>query len=312
MASTRPVYSRDQITKYFEHLKLPEEQRNYNVAGLEPEDALEYLTRLQKYQLVEVPFENLTLHYSHHRQISTHPEALFKKVIEDNNGRGGYCMENNTLFGTLLRSIGFKIFTAGARVFDGRSWTGWSHMVNIVTIGDSRYHVDVGFGANGPIKPLKLDQSGTLEQHISPASMRLQWQNIAGNTDKTQRLWVYEHCIDEESDFQTTYCFTELEFLPSDYGIMNYFTSTNRSTFFTQVIVGEKKILGGENGDELVGNLILGNNDLKWRIHGKKEREIQFHTEEDRLKALEEHFGIKFGEVEKESIKGLSSEIKLQ
>jgi arylamine N-acetyltransferase len=121
----RPTHSREQVTKYFERLRLPEEQRVYDVAALEPEAALKFLALLQKLHLVAIPFENLTLHYSAHRQISLHPDELFKKVIADNNGRGGYCMENNGLFGTLLRSIGYVLFSAGARVFDGGRWTGW-------------------------------------------------------------------------------------------------------------------------------------------------------------------------------------------
>lgn len=59
---------------------------------------MEYLSLLQKYNLVAVPFENLTLHYSPHRAVVIHPEALFQKIVGDNNGRGGYCMENNYLY----------------------------------------------------------------------------------------------------------------------------------------------------------------------------------------------------------------------
>lgn len=181
-------------------------------------------------------------------------------------------------------------------------------MVNIITVGSMKYHVDVGFGGNGPVVPMPLDRSGAVQRHISPAAARLQWRNIPGNTDPDQRLWIYEHRIDENSDFQMTYSFTELEFLPSDYAIMNYFTSTSPRTFFTRVIVGEKKLLGDDG--ELAGNLILGNTDLKWRIRGQKEKEIKFESERDRVKALEEHFGIKVSEVERDGIRGLPSEIK--
>ncbi|KAF2733433.1 arylamine N-acetyltransferase 1 [Polyplosphaeria fusca] len=311
MASNeRPTFSRDQITQYFERLKLPGDRRIYAVAHLEPQDALDYLTVLQKHHLVEVPFENLALHYSHHRQISIHAQELFRKIISDNNGRGGYCMENNTLFGTLLRSLGFTLFSAGARVFDNGQFTGWSHMVNIVRVGDYKYHVDVGFGSNGPIVPMKLVKDGHVQQNIHPAAARLRWANIPVNTDPDQRLWLYEHRLDEKSDFQTIYCFTELEFLPSDYNLMNYFTSTSPRTFFTQTVVVEKKVLGGDRNDELVGSLTLFNRDLKWRTHGQKEREIHFESEDDRFKALEEHFGIQFGEFERASIRGLTSEVK--
>ncbi|KAJ4324506.1 hypothetical protein N0V94_001246 [Neodidymelliopsis sp. IMI 364377] len=304
----RPSYSKEQVSKYFERLKLPEEHRKYDIAGLSPEDALEYLTLLQQRNLAEIPFENLTLHYSAHHSINVHPEALFSKIIGDNNGRGGYCMENNALFGTLLFSLGFNIYSAGARVNNGGVLTGWSHMVNIVTIGEIKYHVDVGFGANGPMIPMPLERSGTVREHLKPAAARLQWRNIPGNTDPTQRLWVYEHRIDQESEFAIMYCFTELEFLPSDYAVMNYYTSTSKHIFFTTTIVAEKKIV--DDGGELVGNLIMGNKDLKWRVHGKKEKQIEFESEKDRLDALEKYFGIHFGEVEKVGIQGLPSEIK--
>ncbi|KAF2001866.1 arylamine N-acetyltransferase 1 [Amniculicola lignicola CBS 123094] len=308
-AVPRPTYSKPRITQYFSRLKLTEEQRIYDVAGLKPEDALRYLTHLQQHHLVEIPFENLTLHYSHHRQISIHPEELFKKIIADGNGRGGYCMENNTLFGTLLYSLGFQIYSAGARVMDGGVWSGWGHMVNLITIGSDKYFVDVGFGGNGPISPMKLDKSGTTQQHIQPATARLQWRNIPGNTDENQRLWVYEIQITGGGEFQIIYCFTELEFILQDYKMMNFYSSNSPRTFFTQVIVGEKKVWGGAKDDELVGNLILGNNNLKLRINGKTEKEIPFKTEQERLDAIKEHFGIAFGPTEKESIQGLTSEI---
>lgn len=55
---------------------------------------------------------------------------------------------------------------------------------------------------------------------------------------------------------------------------------------------------------------IRGDRDLKRRIHGKKEKQIEFESEKDRLDALEEYFGIHFGEVERAGIQGLASEIK--
>lgn len=309
-SETRPRFTDDQITEYFERLKLPSHNREYSIERLDHSSALDYLKLLQKLHLVAIPFEDLTLHYSHHRQISLHPEVLFQKIIGDKNGRGGYCMENNYLFGMLLYSLGFNLYSAGARVYDGGKWTGWSHMVNIVIIGEDRYHVDVGFGGNGPTQPLKLDKSGQVHQNIGPATMRLQWRNIDANTNPDQRLWVYEHKINEESDFEQAYCFTELEFLPSDYNLMNYYTSTNPRTWFTQQVVCEKKILGDENSSEIVGSIALLGDTVKWRVNGTKEREQRFASENERTKALEEVFGIKFNAAEKVSIKGLASEIK--
>jgi arylamine N-acetyltransferase len=304
----RATYSRDQLSKYFTRLRIPEDRRQYDVAKLKEEDALEYLALLQKHQLAEVPFENLTLHYSAHRQVSVHPEELFKKIIDENNSRGGYCMENNCLFGTLLHTLGFDLYSGAARVFDVDKWSGWSHMVNLVTIGKTKYHVDVGFGSDGPVVPMPLDRSGTIQTHIRPAKARLQWRNITGNTDASQRLWVYEHRINDDAEWTTKYCYTELEFQPCDYNIMNYYTSTSHKIFFTRTIIVDKKIL--DDRGEFAGSLILVGNTIKWRIHGVKEREIEFKTEADRLEALEKHFGIKFGAAERDGISGLGSQIK--
>jgi arylamine N-acetyltransferase len=304
----RVTFTKDQVSQYLNRLKIHENQRQYDVANLSQEEALNYLALLQKHHLAEVPFENLSLHYSPHHQVSVHPEELFKKIIADNNGRGGYCMENNCLFGTLLLTLGFTIYSGGARVWVPGSWTGWSHMVNFVTIGDVKYHVDVGFGAEGPVVPMPLDRSGTIQPHISPAVARLQWRNIPGNTDPNQRMWVYEHRRNEEAEWEIKYCYTELEFQPCDYNIMNYYTSTSHKTFFTRTIIVDKKIL--EDSGEYAGSLILSGNTMKWRIHGVKEKEIEFATEAERLGALEKHFGIKFGEAERDGISGLASQLQ--
>lgn len=306
--SARATYTKDQITKYFARLGLPDQERNYDIAGLDPNSALEYLALLQKLQLAAVPFENITLHYSAHHSISIHPEELFKKIIDDDNGRGGYCMENNRLFGTLLNSLGFTLYSGGCKVWAADAWTGWSHMVNFVTIGDTKYHVDVGFGADGPVVPMPLDRSGTVQKHIQPASARLQWRNIAGNTDPNQRLWVYEYRRNDESDWETKYSYSELEFQPQDYAVMSYYTSTSKHTFFTQIVVVDKKILGDDG--ELEGKMSLAAASLKWNMKGEKTKEIEFKSEGERLEALEKYFGMKFRDVEREGIAGLPSEIK--
>ena len=71
---------------------------------------------------------------------------------------------------------------------------------------------------------------------------------------------------------------------PTDYEMMNYYTSTSPKTFFTQKIVCAKMILGGQGNDQIIRVVILQDN-VKWRIHGEKEREQKFESEEDRLKA---------------------------
>lgn len=304
----RVTYTQDQLSLYLDRLIIPDARREYDVAKLNNEEALSYLVYLQKQHLATIPFENLSLHYSTHHSITLHPQALFQKIIADDNGRGGYCMELNFLFGTLLHMLGFSLYSGGARVWMGTGWTGWSHMVNFVTIGDTKYHVDVAFGSDGPVVPMPLDREGCLQKHIEPAQARLQYRNISGNSDPNQRLWVYEHKRNKEAEWEMKYCFTELEFLAGDFATMNYFTSTSNKIFFTREIMFDRKVLD-ERG-ELTGSMSMANNVLKWRMHGVKERQIEFETEEQRLEALEEHFGIIFGEAEREGIRGLPSQLK--
>lgn len=182
-------------------------------------------------------------------------------------------------------------------------------MINLVTIQGQKYHVDVGFGVEGPIVPMPLlrEGEGTLQDHVSPSKAGLQWRSIPGTTDEGQRMWVYSYLRDDKTGWNMRYCFTETEFLLADYELMNYFTSTSPRIFFTRTIVAEKKIM---HEGKLVGNLILGDREVKWRINGVKDKEIRFEREEDRLEALEEWFGIKFGEAEREGIRGMASEIK--
>ncbi|CAI6322394.1 unnamed protein product [Periconia digitata] len=304
------LYTPTQISAYLTRLAIPASSQKTSITSLDPDSALTYLALLQRHHLATIPFENLTLHYSPHHQITLHPDELYRKIIGDANGRGGYCMENNSLFGALLKSLGYEVYSAGGRVWTGETWTGWSHKINIVKIGPQKFHVDVGFGGPGPTTPMPLSSSppSAPQPHISPATARLQWKNITGNTDSDQRLWVYEHKPTADADFTPVYCFTELEFLDNDYQIMNYFTSTSNKIFFTRMVMLDRKVMG--EGGELVGSVSVNQDVLKKRINGAKELEIKFASEAERVGALEEYFGIKLTEAERDGIRGLPSEIK--
>jgi arylamine N-acetyltransferase len=124
MEQSLPVYSSDQIQRYFQRIRLPLDQRLSKVDHLTPSEALGFLAQLQKRQLVAVPFENLALHYSEDRRISLHVEDVFEKIV-GSGCRGGYCMEVNLLFATVLKTLGFQLYTPGARVWEGQSYGGW-------------------------------------------------------------------------------------------------------------------------------------------------------------------------------------------
>lgn len=183
-------------------------------------------------------------------------------------------------------------------------------MVNIVTIGDNRYLVDVGFGSNYcAIQPLRLIHDTTGSENVAPASARLVWKGIAGSENALQKMWVYQHRIGAEKEFQDMYCFTETEFRYRDFQVMNWYTSTNPKAFFPQRVICNKMLSGGEKGEKIVGVLTL-QKDLKRRIAAETEHIEEFKTEADRVRALQEHFNITLSIVEQDAIKGTIAEVK--
>lgn len=139
--SSRIAYTAGQIKQFYHRISLPAVYR-YEPGAISarvldfPEDALAFLSALQRYTLASVPFENLDLHYSQDHTVSIDPQDLFEKVVErrgGEGGRGGYCMQTNALFGNVLRGLGFDVMAAGARVNaaaqpsggDSSSYSGW-------------------------------------------------------------------------------------------------------------------------------------------------------------------------------------------
>ena len=124
-------YSLEQLHRYFDRVGLPQVYRQSSVAQKDEQDSLQFLELLQRYQLAAVPFENLSLHYSAHRAISIDYEQVYDKIVDNKSHRGGYCMENNTLLGTVLRTLGYNVTPVGGRVNEAvqpmsasKSWKG--------------------------------------------------------------------------------------------------------------------------------------------------------------------------------------------
>ena len=116
------MYTSDQLDRYFVHI-------GWDPAFPAKRGSLEYLSRLMQLQLSSVPFECLSLHYSKTHLLSLDPDDLYRKVVD--RGMGGYCMENNTFFAAVLRSLGYALIHGGGRISDattgrpGDGYQGW-------------------------------------------------------------------------------------------------------------------------------------------------------------------------------------------
>lgn len=318
--SARPLYTSDQIHQFYKRISLPQQHRHEpgeqtNNLIHDANASLSFLAALQRHCLASIPFENLDLHYSTHHTISLDPDHLFEKIIASPNGRGGYCMENNKLMYTILKTLGFDVVSCGARVNEsGDTYNGLSHMINVVTIPPrtgEKYHIDIGFGSGGPSRPIKLEHDKPVLNVAPSQTVRLRYDHIPEHTSNEdgQKLWIFEKRDHDTAEFRPMYCFLGTEFLPQDYEVMNLFTSQSRTMWFTRAVCCVKWLLS-EDGKEVIGDLTLMQRHLKRKQHGQVETIMEFASEQDRIDALKKYLGVTLSKAEINGIKGMVSEIK--
>jgi N-hydroxyarylamine O-acetyltransferase len=118
-----------------------------------PPATAEGLAQLQRAHRLAIPFENLDVILC--RGIAIDSDAVFAKLVTAR--RGGYCFEQNRLFGDALDALGFVWRPLLARV-----WLGVdgppppkTHTLCLVTIDGQDWIADAGFGgAYAPPMPL--------------------------------------------------------------------------------------------------------------------------------------------------------------
>lgn len=321
-----PTYTAEECKQVYDRLQLPDHHRHEpgklsRKMARDPDTGLSYLTALQQASILHIPFENLELHYSAHNTISIEPSVIFAKIVTQNTGRGGYCMENNMLFATFLRSLGFNIYMTGGKVSDasqptsgarheGVGFTGYGHQVTIVTIEGRRYLVDVGFGNGGPTAPMLLKSGVEMERLPLGQKARMVFAPRPGAENaEAAKMWIYERMTPgkEDGGWLPVYCFPDsLEFEMADLGVMNHFTSTSRTSFFTYSVICSKFIADEKNG-EIVGHITLFGGKIKVEKRGEKETVAELGTESERIKSLEEWLDVRLSGVQRKGINGMVS-----
>ena len=166
---------------------------------------------------LNVPFENLDVFYK--KQILLDEKSLFEKIVR--NRRGGYCFEMNGIFSIVLKKLGFKVTDLLARVtIDGTNYTTRTHQALLVETGNSRWIADVGFGNEGIIAPLLLEEGAEQVQFahcyriVTHPEFGYALQKKTG--DKYNYLYAFP--LDKSS--------------PEDFLMSNHFTSTFPESFF--------------------------------------------------------------------------------
>jgi arylamine N-acetyltransferase len=242
-------------------------------------------------------------------------------------------MELNGFFGAVLRGLGFEVHARGGRVSlriagtseeerAGGGFTGWGHMVNLVTAEGRVWLVDVGFGADGPVSGVPVDFEGR-EGDVGEEVQRIGEQVIrvrrfgsgvgereglgggGGDMDQRDEVRVLELRTKGQQEWSPVYAFTRyVAFGKRDYEVMNWHVSTFPKSFFTQKLLGMRFIRDEESG-KVVGGVILFEDHFERKIGSEKEELSTCKTEAERVNGLKKWFGIDLDEAEIAGIKGL-------
>ena len=196
-----------------------------------PPATAEGLAQLQFAHRLAIAFENFDVILG--RGIRIDSDSVFDKLVTAR--RGGYCFEQNRLFGDALDALGFVV-----RPLLGRVWLGVegpppgkTHTLCLVTIDGQDWIADAGFGGGyGPPMPIADGETAPAPDGALFRLMRdplhgwmLERDGHPGSTDGrgTGEGWLPQ------------YSFTLEPVFASDLALSNHWTSTAPQSRFTQL-----------------------------------------------------------------------------
>jgi len=228
---------------------------------------LKYLKKLHKQHLLNIPFENLDIHY--HKRIELKIETIFHKIM---NNRGGFCYELNGIFLHLLKALGFNCWYASSEIRKEEGWSvDFDHIIIIVAMDDAHYLVDVGFG-DLFIQPQKIIE--TIPQVDYTRYFRF-------DKDPDDR-WVLKRSKDN-SQYHPEY-----RFVLEEKGFIQFLARCNYHQESPKSHFTKNKIISQLFSN---GRITLTSRKLKPSLNGEV-KEIELTNEDEFLANLENHFGI--------------------
>lgn len=136
-------------------MRLPTYFRRIGYRGVARPDLLT-LRRLLRAHVLTVPFENLDVQLG--RPLGTDPDDAYEKIVL--RRRGGWCYEQNGLFGWALSAVGFEVTRVAAAVMRAErgAVSEANHLALLVRMPGSEdtWLADVGFGGS-LLEPIRLE-----------------------------------------------------------------------------------------------------------------------------------------------------------
>jgi N-hydroxyarylamine O-acetyltransferase len=208
---------------------------------------LDTLCALHFAHATTIPFENLDIQMG--LPIRLDLAALQDKLVR--RRRGGYCFEQNTLFLTALKTLGFEAIACEARVRLGAPEVlPRTHMLLVVRLEGGLWLCDVGFGGEGLLWPVAMDG----EPHgqflntyrVVPEGVVHILQSLHGGA------WTDLYAFQSEPQF------------PVDFEVANHYTSTHPESRFVKTLTAQlpgpevRRILRNRAYAELRGDQVEG------------------------------------------------------
>ncbi|KQT31693.1 acetyltransferase [Sphingomonas sp. Leaf412] len=190
------------------------------------------LARMQRAHRLAIPFENFDIHLG--RGIAIDGARVFAKLVTAR--RGGYCFEQNRLFGDALTALAFDHRPLLARVWLGIDIARGpvpplTHTFSLVAIDGETFVADPGFGGSfAPVMPLRDGAEAT-----APDGARYRLSRHATHGWLLERLGSIAATDGRATGegWQPQYSFTTGAVAEADLMLGNWWTSTAPGTRFT-------------------------------------------------------------------------------
>jgi len=105
------------------------------------------------------------------------------------------------------------------------------------------------------------------------------------------------------------YCFSEVEFLPNDFEVMNFFVCHSPTSWFRWHVVA-LVFLWDEACKDIEGTMTIMGDEVKERRRGVSKLVKKLNNEDERVQALREYLGIELTDVQKRGILGTMSQLR--
>jgi N-hydroxyarylamine O-acetyltransferase len=237
-----------------------------------PAQSRELIAALVWRHVQSIAFENIDAYLG--RRVSLDPADVERKLVH--GGRGGWCFEQNLLFGNALRALGFDVSDLAGRVVWGRApdaMTPRTHRVLLVHADGRDWMVDVGFG--GQMLTAVLDLAVEAPQETSHEPFRL--RRIGGEERMLESLI--------HGEWKPLYRFDLQPQWPIDFEAANYQLVHDPASHFTQGLIVSLVAPAGRH-------ILRGRELVFHRTGGEKTTRRELASAEAVLAALRDVFGL--------------------